>query len=132
MDRATPPRLVPGLSARRWTYLHLIATLSIYGSLVTWLWLSIHAELLLVTVAAVAFFAFTIIGYRRAAFRERAAGYTTTFGAYAGFALLGRGATPVVRLFPTADLWQLNPKNGEVVRPPGEPTSPDRTGLGIL
>ena len=74
MDPGTPPRLVPGVSARRWTQLHLIATLCLLGSLLTWLWLSIHHELVLLTVAAIVFLGFTFSGYRRAAFRERAAG----------------------------------------------------------
>ena len=106
--------------------------LLLIASIVPWLWLSVHPELLLLTAAAIAFDAFVIFGYRRAAFRERAAGYTTTSGDYAEFTLPGKGATPVRRLFPISNLWHLDPRTGAVVRPPGATPDPDRTGWGIL
>jgi hypothetical protein len=132
MTPDVPPHLVPGWSAHRWSLANLLALLLFLGSIVPWLWLSVHPELPLLTAAAIAFYAFTIFGYRQAAFRERAAGYTTTSGDYAAFTLLGKGATPVRRLFPISDLWRLDPKTGAVVRPPGTPPDPDRTGWGIL
>jgi hypothetical protein len=127
-----PPQLVPGWSAHGWNLLGFAALLLLIASIVPWLWLSVHPELLLLTAIAIAFYAFAIFGYRRAAFRERAAGYTTTPGDYAEFTLPGKGATPVRRLFPISNLWRLDPKTGAVVRPPGSPPDPDRTGWGIL
>jgi hypothetical protein len=126
-----PPQLVSGWSAHRWNLLGLAALLLLIASIVPWLWLSVHPELLLLTAAAIAFDVFVIFGYRRAAFRERAAGYTTTSGDYAEFTLPGKGG-PVRRLFPISNLWRLDPRTGAVVRPPGAPPDPDRTGWGIL
>ncbi len=82
-------------------------------------------------VAAIAFHVAAIIGYRRAAYRERAAGYTTTYGDYAAVYLPGRGVTPLFRLFSISELWHLDSKSGDVLRPPGEPRNDHRLGFGI-
>jgi hypothetical protein len=122
----SPPRLVPGFSARAWTKLQVLALLLGVTSIISWIWLSIHPEFLLISLAVFVFYVWTIWGYRRAAYRERDAGYTTTFGDSAEFALPGRGGVPVIRLFSTADLYQLDPKTGEVVRRPGDSAGPRR------
>lgn len=127
-----PPQLVHGWSAHRWNRLGLAALPLLIASIVAWLWLSVHPELLMLTAAAIAFDAFAILGYRRTAFRERSAGYTTTSGDYAEFTLPGKGATPVKRLFPISNLWRLDPGTGAVIRTPGARPDPDRTGWGIL
>ncbi len=121
-----PPRLVLGRSALGWEYLQLLGLLLLVASIIPWLWLSVHPEFLLFFLAALVFYCWTIWGYRRAAYRERDAAYTTTFGDSAEIALPGRGATPVIRLFSTADLYQLDPKTGEVVRRPGDPAGTRR------
>jgi hypothetical protein len=116
-----PPHLVPGFSARAWTFLQLLALLLGIASIVSWIWQSIHPELLLFSLIALAFYVWTIWGYRKAAYRERDAGYTTTFGDSAQIELPGKGAYPVITLFSTGDLYQLDPRTGEVVRRPGDP-----------
>jgi hypothetical protein len=122
----SPPRLVPGFSALAWTYLHLLALLLGVASIASWIWLSVHPEFLLSSVPVLAFYVWTIWGYRRAAYRERDAGYTTTFGDSAEITLPGGGAYPVIRLFSTRDLYQLDPRTGEVVRRPGDPAGTRR------
>jgi hypothetical protein len=58
-----------------------------------------------------------VFGFRRTAYRERAAGYTTIAGHHV--------SVPVprteIRLFSTTDLWLLDGRTGAVKRRPGEP-----------
>ena len=141
---AAPPTLVPGRSANswsRWQQFALLSVVVVFVSGATFIGIPERTQAerdqfagpwLALIAATILFWILTIAKYRRAAYSDRAAGYTTTFGDYADVTLLGRGATPVVRLFSTADLWQLDPKTGSVVRPPGDRPRRDRTGFGIL
>ena len=76
---------------------------------------------LLGTAAAVAVWLATVVRFRLAARREQAAGYTTISGSRASVVLPGRLAAEI-RLFSTAELWQLDDRTGAVIRRPGEPT----------
>ncbi len=58
------------------------------------------------------------IGLRRAAYRERSAGYTTLYGDSAAIPLPSKGSSFEIKLFSVEDLWQLDDKTGAVIRQP--------------
>jgi hypothetical protein len=69
------------------------------------------------TFGSLALFEVVQFRYRRAHYRERAAGYTTVFGSRASwFPVPTRGAS--LTLFSTIPLWQLDRKTGAVIRRP--------------
>jgi hypothetical protein len=128
---AAPPALLPGLSARRWLRL-----LDLWDVLcpVVFIALAVYVGYIVPTqagrdvasrwwlaaiVVMVVGWIVLVLGFRRAAYRERAAGYTTIAGSHVLVPLWRTS----VRLFVTTDLWLLDAHSGAVRRRPGEPTS---------
>ena len=126
---ASPPPLLPGLSARRWLVLQVgwdalcpivFLAFAIYVGYVipTQAGRDVAARWWLAAIVAmVAGWILLVLGFRRAAYRERAAGYTTIAGSHV---LIPVPRTSIT-LFPTADLWLLDARSGAVLRRPGEP-----------
>lgn len=128
-----PPHLLPGRSARWWRRaqplaLALVAVVFCGFGLVSGYLARTQTERdaltgpwLLGTAVAVAGWIVTVVRFRVAARREQAAGYTTISGSRASIDLPGRVAGEI-RLFSTAELWELDDRTGAVIRRPGEPT----------
>jgi hypothetical protein len=127
---AVPPPLLPGMSARRW--LQLLDRWGVLGPIV-FIAFAVYVGYIVPTqagrdvasrwwlaaiVVIVVGWIVLVLGFRRAAYRERAAGYTTIGGSHVLVPLWRTS----VRLFPTTDLWLLDARSGAARRRPGEPT----------
>jgi hypothetical protein len=127
----TPPRLASGRSAFSWAIIQFLLELLLYvvfvaGGLFVGVvkrppaeQQSIGVTWIVILIVTISIWVLSIIEFKVAAYRERAGGYTTMRGDDVEIILPGRGLGPVITLFSTADLWQLDPKTGAVIRRPG-------------
>lgn len=127
-----PPRLLPGRSAIAWVRFQglgmlLFAVVFIGGGVAVAIVRHTQAERdamtgpwIVLTIGAIAVWVPATLGFRSAAYRERAAGYTTIYGDDASIDIPGRGRYVSIPLFSTVGLWQLNARTGAVIRRPGE------------
>jgi hypothetical protein len=133
---ATPPELLPGRSAFDWAVLTFLLLLLVYvvfigGGLFVGVpdrtpqeRAPIAAAWIVILIITILIWVLGEVEFRAAAYRERSAGYTTMRGDRVEIVLPGRGATPKIPLFPTADLWQLDHKTGAVIRRPTQGRDP--------
>ena len=128
-----PPTLLRGRTAWSWEVMELLAfSLASVVFIGGCLWMGLQPSqpdrdraagfLVAGTAIAIVIWIASMIGYRRAAFRERAAGYTTVYGDKATIDLPSRGRPLSITLFSTVGLWQLDHRTGAVLRRPAGET----------